>query len=126
MRATVIALPVAAGIALGGASLATGDPPEPKAPVERPAIVTGHVRPALPFLPEAEPFGLHSEIAADMAKELGLPEARVVAAMRAAIGKQFDRRRDEALKCFDDREKCAAAKLPPFLKVPPARSRRQP
>ena len=124
MRPRAFAVPVAVGLALGGASLATGadDPPKPPKPVkvvaDRPAPVEA---PPLmmhggPLLPAAEPFGLHKEIAEDMAKELGLPAERVAEAMRKAIGAQFDRRRDEALQCFDDRDKCkAAGALPPFV-----------
>ncbi len=148
MRAKIIALPVAAGLALGGASLATADDPPSKdekpslvqpapapavevprggAPVEVPP--PGALRPALPFLAHEGPFGLDREIAEDMAKELGLPADRVADAMRKAIGAQFDRRRDEALECFDDRKKCeAAAALPPFIPrarlVPPGRTTR--
>ena len=115
MRRYVIA---AAAVAVaGGTSVALAeDPPKPtkppKAPIERPALVG----PAPMLLHHAEPFGLHKEIADDMAKELGLPAERVAEAMKKAIGAQFDRRRDEALRCFDDREKCkAAAHLPPFI-----------
>ena len=113
---TLVALPVAAGLALGGASLATGAPDPP----ERPALVEPAPAAAIidhgPFLPHPEPFGLHKEIADDMAEELDLPAEKVADAMRKAIGAQFDRRRDEALECFDDREKCkAAGALPPFI-----------
>ena len=86
---------------------------------ERPALV--EPAPAVahhmgPFLPAPEPFGLHREIAGDMAEELNLPADEVADAMRKAIGAQFDRRRDEALRCFDDRDECkAAAGLPPFI-----------
>ena len=124
MRRKAFALPVAAGLALGGASLATGADPPPKpakAIVERPALIgpPAIIHHGGPFLPEAEPFGLHKEIADDMAKELNLPADRVAEAMKKAIGAQFDRRRDEALKCFDDRDKCK-------VRVAPRVFRRQP
>ena len=108
---TLIALPVAAGLALGGASLATADDP-PKQPRPAKAPVTRMVRPALPPFLQHGPFGLDAELAADMAKELGLPEERVAAAMKKAIGARFDRRGDRALECFDDKRKCAADELP--------------
>ena len=116
MNAKILVLPVAAGLALGGAALATGapDPPERPALVEPAPAIAMHAAPI--ELPHPHPFGLHKEIADDMASELGLPAERVAEAMRKAIGAQFDRRRDEALQCFDDREKCkAAAHLPPFI-----------
>lgn len=127
MNAKIIALPVAAGLALGAASLATGadDPPDrPAAPIEPAPAIALH---AGPHLPPPEPFGLHRELAEDMAKELDLPADRVADAMRKAIGAQFDRRRDEALKCFDDRKRCdppALERLPPFAArpVPPGRT----
>lgn len=122
MRAKFIALPIAAGLALGGATLATADPKEPPKPRpadERPALVERFAVPPLHVFGEPGPFGLHEEIAEDMAAELGLPADRVAEAMKKAIGAQFDKRRDEALKCFDDRKACAAAALPPF--GPPAR-----
>ena len=126
---TLIALPMAAGLALGGASLATGadDPPKPakppkpvKAIVERPALVgpPAMIHHGGPFLPDAEPFGLHKEIAEDMARELGLPADRVAEAMKKAIGAQFDRRRDEALQCFDDRDKCKVRVAPRVFRRP--------
>jgi hypothetical protein len=120
MRRHIIA---AAAVAVaGGTGVALAeDPPKPvKAPVDRPTLVSpapAALLPGGPFLPEPEPFGLHKEIADDMAKELGLPAERVAEAMKKAIGAQFDRRRDQALDCFDDRDKCkAAAALPPFIR----------
>ena len=119
MKRYVIA--AAAVAAAGGTGVALAeDPPKPtRAPVDRPTLITpapAVLQPGGAFLPEAHPFGLHKEIAEDMAKELGLPADRVAEAMKKAIGAQFDRRRDEALQCFDDREKCkAAGALPPFI-----------
>ena len=121
MRRTIV---TAAAVAVaGGAGVAlAADPPEiRRAPVERPFLVGP---PAI--VHHAEPFGLHREIADDMAKELGLPADRVAEAMRKAIGAQFDRRRDEALKCFDDRKACAIAKLPPILPRRAIRPRSRP
>ena len=126
MRAKIIALPVAAGLALGGASLASADdppPPREPAPVRVAPLERAPVQPAFPPFAEPGPFGLHSDIAEDMAKELNLPQERVVEAMRKAIAAQFDRQRDEALKCFDDRKACeAAGVLPqPAILVPPGK-----
>jgi hypothetical protein len=106
---TLVALPVAAGLALGGASLATADDPaQVKREHLRPALVKGgRMLPPPLFLHEdMGPFGLDREIAEDMAKELGLPAERVTAAMRKALGARFDRQRDAALKCFDDKKNC--------------------
>lgn len=119
MAVTAVAIAAGAGVALAE------DPPMPtKAPVDRPTLI-GPAPAVLhgggPSLAEPYPFGMHREFADDMAKELGLPADRVAAAMRKAIGAQFDRRRDEALECFDDHEKCKgpAKHLPPGRTVRP-------
>jgi hypothetical protein len=125
---TLIALPVAAGLALGGASLATAEDPPNKprrvvAPLERmpaPVFVRGG------FMPEA--LGLDKTLGQELAKELGMEQEKVDAALRKVVESRLNAHRDRVLACFDDPARCAGLKRPeialpeampaPFL-VPP-------
>lgn len=133
-------MPAAAALTLGGAGLAlAGDDPKPS---PRPALV--NVRAAAPievppppmFLPgghDIGPFGYDKEFATELATELGISEDKVVAGVRKVLENRFNKRRDEALKCYDDPKECKAAfdekiKALKALPVParPARSSKKP
>src|SRR5688500_1557366 len=107
---TLIALPVAAGLALGGASLATADdPPNTKraAPIERiaaPVVARGG------FMPDA--FAPDKTLGQERAKALGIEQEKVVAALRKVVETRLNEHRDKVPACFDDPARCAGLERP--------------
>jgi hypothetical protein len=114
---TLIALPVAAALAAGGASFATAaDDPltKPVPPKERILkLRAGPVGVPAPSFAFGEiPPGFDTGLGEDLAKELGISADKVKAAMRKVIENRLDEHTQDVLKCFDDGKAC---KLPPLF-----------
>jgi hypothetical protein len=114
---TLIAMPIAAAVTLGGAGLAlAGDDPKP---AKRPAVMNAITEPVEMPPPmfaggpgeigPIGPFGYDKEFAEELAAQLGIEESKVVAGVRKVLENRFNKRRDEALKCFDDPKECKIA-----------------
>jgi hypothetical protein len=115
MRRSLIAVPVAAGLAFGGASLATADDPPAAAAVKAKRLRAIREMPAPMFvrggfLPGA--IGIDQTLGEDLAKELGLETKQVDAALRRVLANRLDAHRDKVLACFDDPAKCGGLERP--------------
>lgn len=109
---TLVALPVAAGLAFGGASLATAEDKKPK---RRPAVRVLHAPPS-PFVVKGGflpgEIGIDQSLGEQLAKGLGMTQEKVDAALRKVLEDRLNAHRDRVLACFDDPARCAGIERP--------------
>ena len=110
---TLVALPVAAGLAFGGASLATAEDSKPAK--RRPAVRVLHAPPS-PFVVKGGflpgEIGIDQSLGEQLAKELGMTQEKVDAALRKVLETRLNAHRDRVLACFDDPARCGGIERP--------------